>query len=256
MLAPAMDRALRPTLRRARRRLGRWLDHLAPRGCATCGLALSPGAFPGVCAGCLADLPGASRPRCARCGHPTDRPAAACTACAGVEPGCRALDATLAAADYAPPLDRMVTALKFGGQLALARPLGELLAARWLGALPAVPLDCLVPVPLGERRLAQRGFNQSLEMARAMSASLARPLPVLRGRLLRVRDTAPQSELGLAERRTNLHGCFACAGSLEGLRVGLVDDVMTTGSTLAEAAGALRAAGVGSVVAIVVARTP
>lgn len=256
MLASSMDRALRPTLRRARRRLGRWLDHLAPRGCATCGLALPPGAFPGVCGACLADLPGSRRPRCARCGHPTDRPAAACTACAGVDPGYRALDATLAAADYAPPLDRMVTALKFGRQLALARPLGELLAARWLGALPAVALDCLVPVPLGERRLAQRGFNQSLEMARAMSASLARPLPVLRGRLLRVRDTVPQSELGVAERRANLRGCFACAGSLEGLRVGLVDDVMTTGSTLAEAAGALRSAGVASVVAIVVARTP
>ena len=251
-----MDPARRPPLRRARRLLGRWLDHLAPRGCATCGLALAPGAFPGVCAGCLAELPGARRPRCARCGHPTDRPAAACTACAGAPLPAGLPDATLAAADYAPPLDRVVTALKFGRQLALARPLGELLAARWLGALPAVPLDCLVPVPLGERRLAQRGFNQSLEMARAMSAALARPLPVLHGRLLRVRDTPPQSGLGLAERRGNLHGCFACAGRLDGLRVGLVDDVMTSGSTLAEAARALRAAGAASVVAIVVARTP
>ncbi len=255
MLAP-MDRDLGPALRRARRRLGRWLDHLAPRGCATCGRPLPPGTFPGLCAGCVADLPGARRPRCARCGHPTDRPASACTACAGADPRPGAPDATLAAADYAPPLDRVVTALKFGRQLALARPLGELLAARWLGALPAIPLDILVPVPLAERRLAQRGFNQSLEMARAMSASLARPLPVVHGRLLRVRDTPPQSELGLAERRANLHGCFACAGRLDGMRVGLVDDVMTSGSTLAEAARALRAAGAASVVAIVVARTP
>lgn len=251
-----MTLALRPMLRRTRRRLGRWLDHLAPRGCATCGLALPPGAFPGVCAGCLADLQGARRPRCALCGHPTDRPAAACTACAGTPLHADGLDATLAAADYAPPLDRVVTALKFGRQLALARPLGELLAVRWLGALPAVPLDCLVPVPLAERRLAQRGFNQSLEMARAMSASLAAPLPVLTGRLLRVRDTPPQSELGLSERRANLRGCFACTGRLDGLRVGLVDDVMTSGTTLAEAARALRAAGAASVIGIVVARTP
>jgi ComF family protein len=244
-----------PPLRRARRRLGRWLDHLVPRGCATCGTALPPGAFPGFCGGCLADLPGARRPRCARCGQPTDRPAAACTACAGADPGPGPIDATLAAADYAPPLDRVVTALKFGRRLALARPLGELLAARWLGALPAVPLDGLVPVPLGDRRLAQRGFNPSLEMARAMSAALPVPLPVLAGRLRRVRETPPQSGLGLAERRRNLLGCFACRTRLDGLRVGLVDDVMTSGSTIAEAARALRAAGAASVVAIVVART-
>jgi ComF family protein len=254
MLGPTMDRDLRLPLRRACRRLGRWLDHLAPRGCATCGLALPPGAFPGVCAGCLGDLPGACRPRCARCAHPTDRPSAACTACAGADVD--TLDATLAAADYAPPLDRVVTALKFGRQLALARPLGELLAARWLGALPAVPLDGLIPVPLAEQRLARRGFNQSLELARAMSASLARPLPVWHRRLSRIRDTSPQSELGLAERRSNLHGCFACAGRVDGLRIGLVDDVMTSGSTLAEAARTLRSAGAASVVALVVARTP
>jgi ComF family protein len=248
-----MHAALGPPLRRARRRLGRWLDHLAPRGCPTCGTWLPPGAFPGFCAGCLADLPGARRSRCARCGQPTDRPAPACTACAGAGPV--TVDATLAAADYAPPLDRVVTALKFGRRLALARPLGELLAARWLGALPAVPLDGLVPVPLGARRLAQRGFNPSLEMARAMSAALPAPLPVLRGRLRRVRETPPQSGLGLVERRRNLLGCFACDARLDGLRIGLVDDVMTSGSTVAEAARVLRAAGAASVVAIVVART-
>ncbi|MCA3181408.1 MAG: phosphoribosyltransferase family protein [Burkholderiaceae bacterium] len=248
-----MHAALGPPLRRARRRLGRWFDHLAPRGCATCGAWLAPGALPGFCVGCLAELPGARRPRCARCGQPTDRWAPACTACAGA--GADAVDATLAAADYAPPLDRVVTALKFGRRLALARPLGELLAARWLGALPAVPLDGLVPVPLGARRLAQRGFNPSLEMARAMSAALPVPLPVLRGRLRRVRETSPQSGLGLAERRRNLLGCFACDARLDGLRIGLVDDVMTSGSTVAEAARVLRAAGAASVVAIVVART-
>ncbi|MFN9773047.1 MAG: ComF family protein [Burkholderiales bacterium] len=250
-----MHAALGPPLRRARRRLGRWLDHLAPRGCATCGAWLAPGAFPGFCPGCLVDLPGARRPRCARCGQPTDRPAAACTACVGADPGPGPIEATLAAADYSPPLDRVVTELKFGHRLALARPLGELLAARWLGALPAVPLDGLVPVPLADRRLAQRGFNPSLEMAHAMSAALPSPLPVLPGRLRRVRETPPQSGLDLAERRRNLHGCFACDVRLDGLRIGLVDDVMTSGSTVAEAARTLRAAGAASVVAIVVART-
>ena len=229
---------------RARRRLGGWLDHLAPR------------AFPGFCTGCLLDLPGARRARCRRCGQPTDAPAPACTACA--TEGSPAVDATLAAADYAPPLDRMVTALKFGRQLPLARPLGELLAARWAGALHGEPLDCLVPVPLAPERLAQRGFNQSLEMARAMSACLGpsfAPLPVLPRRLARLRDTPPQAGLALAERRTNLLGCFGCSGRLDGLRIGLVDDVMTSGSTVAEAARALKAAGATRVVALVVTRT-
>jgi ComF family protein len=241
---------------RARRRLGRWLDHLVPRGCALCGVALAPGAFPAFCTGCLLDLPGARRPRCARCAHPTDRAAPACTACALPSPQVPTVDRTFAAADYAPPLDRVVTSLKFGRQLALARPLGELLAARWLAATPAPPIDVLVPVPLATARLAQRGFNQSLEIARAMSAALGRPVPVLARGLRRLKETPAQAGLALAERRANLKGCFAGAGRLDGMTIGLVDDVMTSGSTLAEAAGALREAGADRVVALVVARTP
>lgn len=250
-----MHATARRTLHRARRRLGTWLDHLAPPGCCLCGEALAPRSFPALCTGCLLDLPGATRPRCARCAQPTDRAAPACTACATVDP-CPPIAATLAVGDYAPPMDRVVTSLKFGRQIVLAKPLGELLAARWLGNSEPVRLDCLVPVPLGASRLAQRGFNQALEMARAMSRALAVPLPVLPRRLLRVRDTPAQSGLGLAERRHNLQGCFVCRGRLDGLHVGLVDDVMTSGSTLAEAARTLRGAGAVRVVALVAARTP
>jgi ComF family protein len=250
-----MHATARRTLHRARRRLGTWLDHLAPPGCCLCGEALAPRSFPALCTGCLLDLPGATRPRCARCAQPTDRAAPACTACATVDP-CPPIAATLAVGDYAPPMDRVVTSLKFGRQIVLAKPLGELLAARWLGNAEPVRLDCLIPVPLGASRLAQRGFNQALEMARAMSRALAVPLPVLPRRLLRVRDTPAQSGLGLAERRHNLQGCFVCRGRLDGLHVGLVDDVMTSGSTLAEAARTLRAAGAVRVVALVAARTP
>lgn len=82
-------------------------------------------------------------------------------------------------------------------------------------------LDCLVPVPLGTARLAQRGFNQALEIARAMSSSLAVPLPVHARRLARLRDTPAQADLGLAERRRNLQGCFACRGRMDGLAAGL-----------------------------------
>lgn len=253
-----MQDALHRSLRAARRRLGAWLDHVAPRGCALCADTLAPGAFPGLCVGCLLALPGARRARCPGCGLALDdaptagAPPLRCLHCAHDD----AVDRTLAAADYAAPLDRAVTALKFGRQLGLARPLGELLAARWLGCVERTRLDCLVPVPLGEARLAERGFNQSLEMARAMSAALAAPLPVHAWRLRRLRDTPAQAGLGLADRRVNLRGCFGACGSFAGLHVGLVDDVMTTGSTLAEAARALKRAGAERVVALVVARTP
>jgi ComF family protein len=166
------------------------------------------------------------------------------------------LDATIAAADYAPPLDRLVTALKFGGRLELAAPLGELLAARWLGCARPVPLHCLVPVPLGEARLAERGFNQALEIARSMSAALGHRLPVPALRLVRTRDTGSQARLDLAARQANLAGCFACRGRFDGMTVGLVDDVMTSGSTLAEAGRTLRAAGAQRIVALVATRTP
>jgi ComF family protein len=273
-----MTHPLQHSLRTARRRLGAWLDHLAPRACALCCETLAPGAFPGLCAGCLLALPGARRPRCAACGlaigdasapaapadaSPPGAPAAAGIPAATVPAGrcghCArsiAVDLTLAAADYAPPLDRAITAMKFGRQLGLARPLGELLAARWLGGATRARLDCLVPVPLGDARLAERGFNQSLEMARAMSAALASPLQVHARRLLRLRETPAQAGLGLAARRINLRGCFGTQGSFAGLHVGLVDDVMTTGSTLAEAAATLKRAGAERVVALVVARTP
>ncbi len=243
---------LQGLLKPVRRRLGVWFDHLAPRGCALCDQTLAPGAFPGVCMACLLAMPGANRLRCARCGLPASASAdrQACP-CSTASPG---FDQTVAVADYAAPLDRVVTSLKFGRQLNLARPLGELLAARWLGSSPAIHLDCLVPVPLSPSRLAHRGFNQTLEMARSMAATVRTPLPVMPFTLRRIRDTAPQSGLSLDERRHNLVGAFSCAGRFDGLHVGLVDDVMTSGSTLTESARVLKAAGARSVIALVVAR--
>lgn len=254
MHALALPSRLNLARHRINRRLGHWVDHLAPRCCALCQCTLAPGTFPGVCTGCLLDLPGARQHRCRRCGLPAPD-AARAQACA-CTPQFWSVDDTLVVADYAPPLDRAITALKFGRQLALARPLGELITTAWLGRSPGPPLDCLIPVPLGPDRLASRGFNQALEMARAMAASLPRPQRVLARGLLRLRNTPAQSGLDLAERRANLTDCFHCPTRLDGLSIGLVDDVMTSGSTIAEAAGALKAAGAARVVALVVARTP
>lgn len=168
-----------------------------------------------------------------------------------------ALDGTLVVADYAPPLDRVITRLKFHSDLALAQTLGELLALRWAGETAPPRLDHLIPVPLASGRLAERGFNQSLELARALRARLARSVHVgslLPRTLVRAQIRPAQVGLDLEARRANLAGTFVCNTGLEGRSVAVIDDVMTTGSTLGEAARALKAAGALRVVALVVAR--
>ena len=143
----------------------------------------------------------------------------------------------------------------------LARPLGVLLMEHLL-ANPAQPLqqvDALVPIPLSGPRLAERGFNQSLQLARGMRAHAPSACPPIRTDwLLRVRNTARQSSLPRAQRQKNLRGAFSVPDPkrVAGQHLALVDDVMTSGNTLNEAAQTLLAAGAASVMALVVARTP
>lgn len=115
----------------------------------------------------------------------------------------------------------------------------------------AVPKAFLVPVPLGPRKLAQRGFNQALLLARAVG--LATGLQVMEGTLKKVRDTVPQAGLKKGARQRNLAGSFRAQGdkALPGSPVILIDDIFTTGATLNEAARALLAAGAGPVYGLV-----
>jgi ComF family protein len=228
---------------------------LLPRSCLLCEAACGAEA---LCAACAACLPGSRRPRCRACARPW-QVSRRCASCRERPP---AFEATFAAADYVAPLDRAVTALKFSGRIGLAAGLGGLLADCWrepdLAELQR--LDCLVPVPLAAGRQAERGFNQAQLIAAAMLARLRsrgrHPLPVLRpGLLTRHRDTRPQSLLQSDDRQANLDHGFVAAGPAAGLRVGVVDDVMTTGATLQAAALALKAAGARRVVNLVVART-
>lgn len=187
---------------------------------------------------------------------PATRP---CPACRSRSPG--PVHHVWAAADYAPPLDHALTALKFGGELALARPLGMLLMQHLLAAptQPLADVDALVPIPLAGPRLAERGFNQSLEIARGMRAWGGRCCPpIWPGALMRVRHAPPQSSLDRSARLSNLAGVFAVPRPVQvaGRRLCLVDDVMTTGSTLHTAAEALLQAGARQIIAVVVARTP
>lgn len=153
-------------------------------------------------------------------------------------PGC---DLVHAAFEFRPPADFMVRQLKFAGARWFARVLGMLLAESRAAACPTLP-DALVPVPLHLARLRERGYNQAAELALFAGRTLR--VPVWRDRLLRHRETAAQSALPAGARAGNVRNCFAMARPLpRGCRVALVDDVLTTGSTVAEAVRVLRAAG-------------
>lgn len=146
----------------------------------------------------------------------------------------------------------MVVALKAGGRLSLAAVFGALLARRARRLLLGDAL--ITPVPLAFERHAERGFNQALEIARRAARDLELRLDP--AALLRVRHAAPQHLLALAERRRNVHGAFIVRADVRLRHVIVVDDVMTTGSTLDEVAKVLKKAGAARVTNLVVARTP
>lgn len=215
--------------RGARGGLLRWL---APQACALCGGSGQPGrgeAGLDLCIHCEAALP-------RRAGQE------------GLgEVAGRELR-LLAPFEYRPPADFMIRELKFHGALCQARVLGELLAEAALAAEAPLP-EVLVPVPLHWERLRERGYNQAAEIARQAARRLRLPM---RSRCLeRRRDTAAQSGLAAAARPGNVAGAFGisprAAGRVRGLRIALVDDVVTTGSTAREAAACLLAAGAAGV---------
>ena len=217
------------------------VQHLLPRRCLLCD-APTPGGW--ACDGCARELPYLPPGRCAVCAVPLAS-ATVCGACLRRPP---AFDRLCAVFAYEFPVDALIHAFKYGRRLALAPPLGEALAAA--GAPPA---DVLVPVPLGPSRLRERGFNQALELARAVSRRHG--VPILGDACRRVADTAPQAALPWHQRAKNVRRAFACNKPLSGLRVAVVDDVVTTGATLNEIAHTLRRAGAVSIVGWVLART-
>ena len=187
-------------------------------------------------------------PRCAGCDAPGTWLCLECReAC---EPERRGRLA--AAGSYGGPLRRAIHRFKYEGERSLALELGALVAARVAADLATgVALDVVVPASLHPDRARLRGYDQAAMLAAEVAARTGLPLaPVLR----RTRASRPQVDLDRAERAANLRGAFAAEpGSLRGLGVALVDDVATTGATLAAATGALRAAGARAVRAYVVA---
>lgn len=190
-------------------------------------------------------------PRCAGCDKPGSWFCISCRdACESVRHDGRL--ALRAAGAHAGPLRAAVRRLKYGGEPALARDLGALVAFELARDLAdGLIVDAIVPVPLHRSRAMARGYDQAALLAEAVAARTGLPL---RPALHRMRAGRPQVELDRAARAENVRGAFvAAAGSLSRLRVALVDDVATTGATLTDAAAAARAAGARTVRAYVVA---
>ena len=170
-----------------------------------------------------------------------------CGACLKHPP---AFDGTHAALSYAFPVDRMIPRLKYHGQLAIAPALGECLAR---AVEHAARPDRLIAMPLHATRIRERGFNHATEIARVVARRLDLPLDL--ASCQRIRDTPPQMGLKHDARRRNVRGAFRCSGDVMGKRIAIVDDVMTTGTSLDEMAATLKQAGAREVSCWVVART-
>lgn len=229
------------------------LPLVLPSHCALCGMDC-PGV---VCAPCRRHYAAPRRDRCARCANPLPARGTSttdtCGTCLDYPPE---YDATVAAVDYAAPLDALVLRLKFGACLALAPWCAEVIADAVL-ARPGLPLpDVLCPVPLGPARLVERGFNQALEIARPLS----RAMGVALAPALAARTTETQAQSGMAPgaRAENIRGAFGVTDPdrVAGRHVGIVDDVMSSGHTLNELAATFKRFGAARVTNLVFARTP
>lgn len=149
---------------------------------------------------------------------------------------------------YAFPVDRLIQQLKYQEKLSIAPLFGTLLAARRQGALP----DIWLPMPLHANRLKERGFNQTVEFTHTLATATQRPMQTAWA--TRERDTPSQAGLKREARRKNMKNAFRCKPDVAGLHIGIVDDVMTTGSTLNALAETLIGAGAKEVSCTVVAR--
>lgn len=225
-----------------------WFAHIARRLPSQCAVCHSWPSQP-VCEACVNQF-AQPKPRCRSCALPVPAGQTQCGACITDAPP---LDAAFAAVAYVYPWSQLVVEFKFQQQAGWARSMALLMrSAPWVE--PALEgADLVLPMPLSRQRLQERGFNQALLLARALA-----PGKTQAQLLLRVQDTPAQSSLSRAARLRNVQHAFAVdplqRGSIQGKRVVLVDDVMTSGASLAAAARSVRQAGAAHITALVFAR--
>lgn len=233
---------------------GAWLQMrvLPPNcvGCGTSGYRPARPDCPDLCVDCHVLLP-INHMACRRCAIPlqTTTQGLLCGACLRRPP---AQDAGWCAFHYAWPVAHFVRSLKYGQSLAQARVLGTLLGDHLRTHRSGDWPDCIVPVPLSAQRYRERGYNQAIELGRFVADSLQ--LPLRTELVMRTRHTIEQSGLDRRARRRNLRHAFAVNATNLPDHIALLDDVITTGSTVNEIARLLKKSGVRQVEVWAVAR--
>jgi ComF family protein len=224
------------------------LKQIYPQSCLLCGDAADHATR--FCDSCYSTLP-FNHHACPQCALPLPPEAAAESRCGACINKRLPYTACLTALRYEPPSNQLITQLKFRHHLDLIAPLAQLIIDR-LGDMKNPP-ELLLPVPLHQQRMRERGFNQAVELARVVAKHYGIPLDCRM--VKRTRNTEAQSNLSERLRRNNLRHAFRVSGSLQGRRVAILDDVVTTGSTINEMSKTLRRSGAAEITVWAVARS-
>ncbi len=201
----------------------------------------------GLCQNCLADLPHSPIQSCPQCGLTSN--GIVCGKCLSNKPS---FDKTYAVFTYDFPINTMMHKYKYGSQIQLGQIFGQLLAQK----VDSTAIDIITPMPMHPARLKERGFNQALEIAKSLTQSQPFQSHLLNYQdIIRIKNTLPQASLPLKTRAKNIRHAFQVNLNLTGLRIAIVDDVMTTGASLNELAKTLKKLGAAHVECWVVART-
>ncbi len=231
-----------------------FLDILFPPLCHGCKTYLRDAGDIHLCPDCRAKSPFIASPHCTVCGLPFLTEGGIDHRCGGCSETPPPFTAARAAVLFEGPVRELIHRFKYGKKVQHSRPLA-LLAARHLEPfIAASAADLVIPVPLHVKRLRQRGFNQAVLLGEILARKWR--LPLCRKNLSRIKWTEPQVNLSAAERRHNVRGAFAVKETslVRDRRIILVDDVYTTGSTVAECARVLRQAGASAIFVVTVAR--
>ena len=229
------------------------LDLLFPPLCHVCRTFITGAGALHICPACHERMPGICSPLCAVCGIPFFDAGAdhVCGSCSLHRP---AFDEARAALAYEGASRDLIHAFKYRNKTHLRRPLALMTIERLAEFICSRRPDLVMPVPLHRKKLSDRGFNQAVLVGELLSRHFRVPLE--RHNLRRIRWTEPQINLAAAVRRANVRGAFSVhdPDRVSGRRIMLVDDVLTTGSTVEECARTLRAAGAARVTVVTVAR--
>lgn len=228
------------------RRLSKGItDLFYPRKCLACKDVLAPAeSSKHVCAGCFAKIKFNVPPFCHACGRHLEDLKTHKNLC----PQCLRLkfnfDRAFSPCSYDGVVKELIHEFKYKGKIRLAKPLGALMADFIREySLPIEYIDHILPMPLSKTRLREREFNQAHHLSNHIASEFGKT--ILEGALIRTRHTRSQTELEIHERRKNILGSFKVAEpeTVKNMNLLLVDDVLTTGATSSEAAGALKEAG-------------